>query len=98
MHYYWLIQVTIWSLLDVCEFAHGLHGAMHFSVAFLDGCEFARGLQQTGTICMAVPLWFGMFAANLYFTNKCFGSSLLPWNSANSLDSAVSSKLAGEGP
>ena len=28
----------------------------------------------------AVPLWFGMFAANCYCANKAYGSLLLPWD------------------
>jgi hypothetical protein len=84
---------------------HGIVALIHCFDG--DGPQAASARYQTEAfggnlnmdkLILAVPLWFGMFAANLYFTNKCFGSSLLPWNSANSLDSAVSSKLAGEGP
>ena len=32
-----------------------------------------------GKMVIAVPLWFGMFAANLLFANKVFGNSLLPF-------------------
>ena len=37
---------------------------------------------------VAIPLWFGMFSANLFFAKKCFGSFLLPCGS--SLTSATS--------
>lgn len=29
---------------------------------------------------VAVPLWFTLFAVNLFFFKKCWGSYLLPWD------------------
>ncbi len=66
---------------------HGIVALIHCFDG--DGPQAASARYQTETfggklnmdkLILAVPLWFGMFAANLYFTNKCFGSSLLPWD------------------
>ena len=37
------------------------------------------GLYQYDKLFAAVPLWFALFAINLYFAKAIFGSALLPW-------------------
>jgi len=42
--------------------------------------ETLGGSQNMDKMFVAVPLWFGMWAANLFFVKKVFGSFLLPWD------------------
>jgi len=41
------------------------------------------GTRNLDKLFVAVPLWFGMWAANLFFVKKVFGSFLLPWDRAS---------------
>ena len=41
------------------------------------------GTKNLDKLLIAVPLWFGMWAGNMYFAKKTFGTFLLPWNRAS---------------
>jgi hypothetical protein len=65
--------------------AHGLVAASH---CFADDKTESSRYQENSfgghlnldKLLVAVPLWFGMWAANLFFAKKVFGSYLLPWD------------------
>ena len=64
------------------------HGCVAFAHCFADKDKAWSKYQQDtlgGTLNMdkmfvAVPLWFGCWAANLFFAKKVFGCFLLPWD------------------
>mmetsp|Transcript_46834 Transcript_46834/g.142181 ORF Transcript_46834/g.142181 Transcript_46834/m.142181 type:complete len:192 (-) Transcript_46834:156-731(-) len=67
------------------------HGCVAFIHCFTDDVTPSSryqfntigGTMNLDKLLVAVPLWFGMWAANLLFTKKVFGSFLLPWDRAS---------------
>jgi hypothetical protein len=81
-----------WSMW-VANLAHGIVAFIH---CFTDRDQYGLngpgesnadahfgGFNNLDKLFIAVPLWFGMFFGNLYFSKKCFGDCNLPWNLVN---------------